>query len=94
MMLLSLLLRYETWMILGIALIILDVALGLDFFALSFGVGGLITGLGILTLGEAAIFQSWEGAVTTFGITSVLVLFPLRRWVLKSTRGSEDINHY
>lgn len=94
MMLLSLLLQYETWLILGIALIILDIALGLDFFALAFGVGGLITGLGIRVMDEAALFQHWEGAVTTFGITSVLVLFPLRRWVLKSTRDSEDINHY
>lgn len=93
-MLLALMLRYETWMILGIVLIVLDVALGLDFFALSFGVGGLITSVGILIFGQTAIFQSWEATVISFGISSVLVLFPLRRWVLKSTRGSEDINHY
>ena len=91
---LSLLMRYETWLILGLVLIVLDIALGLDFFALSFGIGGLVTGLGILIFAGADLFQTWERTVTTFGIASVLILFPLRRWVLKTTRETDDINHY
>jgi len=90
----SLLLRYETWLILGLALIALDVLLGLEFFALSFGVGALLTGLGILILGNTGVLETWEGTTSTFGIASVLVLFPLRRWVVKTTKGSDDINHY
>ena len=91
---LSLLLRYETWMILGLILIALDLAFGLEFFALSFGIGGLITGLGVLFLDDVGVFQTWKGTVTTFGIASVLVLFPLRRWALRTTNHTEDINHY
>ncbi len=91
---LSLLIRYETWMILGLTLIVLDLVFGLEFFALSFGIGGLMTGLGILILGDAAIFQTWESSVTTFGVLSVIILYPLRRWVLRTTKNTEDINHY
>ena len=91
---LSLLMRYETWLILGLVLIVLDIALGLDFFALSFGIGGLVTGLGILIFADADLFQTWESTVTTFGIASVVILFPLRRWVLKTTRETDDINNY
>lgn len=91
---LSLLLRYETWLIVGLALIVLDVLLGLEFFALSFGIGGLLTGLGILVFGTTGILENWQGAVTVFGIASVVVLFPIRRWVVKTTRDTQDINHY
>lgn len=91
---LSLLMRYETWLILGLVLIVLDIALGLEFFALSFGIGGLVTGLGMLIFADADLFKTWESAVTTFGIASVVILFPLRRWVLKTTKETDDINHY
>ena len=91
---LSLLMRYETWLILGLVLIVLDIALGLEFFALSFGIGGLVTGLGMLIFADAYLFKTWESTVTTFGIASVVILFPLRRWVLKTTKETDDINHY
>lgn len=91
---LSLLLRYETWLILGLLFIVLDIALGLDFFLLSFGIGALLTGLGILVIDDAEVFQSWQWTVSIFGIASVLVLYPLRRWILNTTKGKEDINHY
>jgi len=91
---LSLLMRYETWLILGLVLIVLDIALGLEFFALFFGIGGLVTGLGMLIFADADLFKTWESTVTTFGIASVVILFPLRRWVLKTTKETDDINHY
>ncbi|WOJ95129.1 hypothetical protein R0135_08130 [Congregibacter variabilis] len=93
-MVLSLLLRYETWMIIGLALIVVDVLFGLAFFSLSFGVGGLVTGLGILLLGNTGVLETWQGTVTVFGVASVLVLFPLRRWARKTTKGEDDINRY
>lgn len=94
---LDLLLRYETWMILGLALIALDMLLGLDFFVLAFGVGALLTGTLLFTQFAASlgIADSWQGMITAFGLLSVLVLLPLRYWLNKTQKeGGKDINDY
>lgn len=89
----SILLRYETWMIIGVTLVILDVVLGLAFFSLSFGLGAFIAGLVVLL--ELPYSDSWEGLVSIFGVSSVLVLLPLRQFARKNPDGStDDINKY
>ncbi|MFT7287823.1 MAG: hypothetical protein ACI87W_001938 [Halieaceae bacterium] len=96
-MIFELMLRYETWMILGFVLIVLDMLIGLDFFALAFGIGALITGVTLLAkdLVPIPISESWEGTLSYFGVLSVVVLIPLRRWVKRSRDESgEDINRY
>lgn len=94
MELLPLLTRFETWLIIGSALVVLDLLLGMEFFALAFGIGGLLTGFSLLVLGNEGALSSWQTVVTIFGVASVLVLFPLRRWIKKTTRDNEDINQY
>ncbi|GAB5414274.1 MAG: hypothetical protein Cons2KO_18770 [Congregibacter sp.] len=91
---LQLLTRFETWLIIGSALVVLDLLLGMEFFALAFGIGGLVTGFLLLLLGNEGMLSNWQTVVTVFGVASVLVLFPLRRWIKKTTRENEDINHY
>ena len=46
------LLEPDFWYIAGIGLIILDILIGLEFFALSFGIGALLTGVAIDMEGE------------------------------------------
>ena len=41
------LLRYEVWFILALALVAIDVFIGLDFILFSFGVGAGLTGASI-----------------------------------------------
>jgi membrane protein implicated in regulation of membrane protease activity len=93
----ELLLRYETWMILAFVLIAADMLLGLEFFALAFGVGALLTGITLLAkiAIPLGISDSWQGTLTYFSVLSVGVLIPLRLWLNKSkAKGGKDINDY
>ena len=95
---LELLLHYETWMILGLSLIAIDVLVGLDFVLLSFGVGALSAGISLLLKESLAIpyANSWEGILTFFAIFSLAVMLPLRHYARRSpgSVGDEDINKY
>lgn len=97
MLSIELLLRYETWLILAFVLIAADMLLGLEFFALAFGVGALITGITIYANFDSALglSDSWQGILSYFAVLSVAVLVPLRLWLNKSRdRGGKDINDY
>lgn len=88
-----LLLEPDFWYLLGIFLIIADIFVGLNFFALAFGVGAILTGGAI----DIALFPSWlvlwERAILVFAITSLGSLFALKRLVPQG-EGKDDINKY
>ena len=92
------LLRYEVWFILALALIAIDVFVGLDFILFSFGVGAGLTGASIFfeeTL-PLPYTADWESLLTFFAVMSLVILVPLRYFVRKTNSGrpEEDINHY
>jgi membrane protein implicated in regulation of membrane protease activity len=95
----SLIFRPEFWATIGILLMILDITVGLDFFALAFGCGGLLTAL-ILVLdapdGNSALFalDDWTDVALVFGLASLLSLFPLRYFLFRRYREQGDINKY
>jgi membrane protein implicated in regulation of membrane protease activity len=92
------LLRYEVWFILALALIAIDVFVGLDFILFSFGVGAGLTGASIFFEDTLPLpyTADWESLLTFFAIMSLVILVPLRYFVrkTKSSRQKEDINRY
>ena len=87
------LLNEDFWYIFGIGLIILDIAIGLEFFALAFGLGALLTGM-ILNFSIAEGWISyWEQTLLLFSVLTLISLFLLRRFVPKGRQG-RDINDY
>ena len=92
---LELITRYEFWLVLGFLLIAADMLIGLEFFALAFGIGALLMGVTLLVLGFGNVTLSWQWALTIFAVDSVIILVPLRRWLNKrKSEGGEDINDY
>ena len=89
----ALFLEPDFWYLLGISLIIADIFLGLNFFALAFGAGAILTGVAI----DIALFPSWlvlwERAILIFSITSLGSLFALKRLVPQGEE-KDDINKY
>jgi membrane protein implicated in regulation of membrane protease activity len=91
----DLLLRYEAWMIAGLTLVVLDLLLGLDFFALSAGLGALGTGAVLLTarMLPLPLADSWPAVLALFALLSLAVLIPLRHWLnRRRADGGVDIN--
>ena len=92
------LLRYEVWFIIALALVAIDVVIGLDFILLSFGVGAGLTGASIFFEETVPLpyTTDWESLLTFFAVTSLVILMPLRYVVRKTRRGEEgqDINRY
>lgn len=88
-----LLLDQDFWYILGIGLILLDILVGLDFFALAFGVGAILTGMLI----DFSVFPSWvsywERALLLFSFLSLFSLMAIKRLIPKGRR-EKDINDY
>ncbi|MEO0437197.1 MAG: hypothetical protein AAF098_09840 [Pseudomonadota bacterium] len=95
-MTLEFLTRYESWLILGLILIVADMVLGLEFFVLSFGVGALLVAAVLAALGSADVNASWQIALIVFAGASLAVLLPLRRYLnrKRSEGGGPDINDY
>lgn len=100
----TLLLSVEFWLVLGLFLIILDMMVGLAFFAISFGLGALLTS-GLLFLSKVLSVNipflfpsSWQQSVLLFGVASLLLLYPLRRWMYYGFKDKsdqpDDINKY
>ena len=92
------LLRYEVWFILGLALVAIDVFIGLDFILFSFGIGAGLTGASIFfeeTL-QLPYTADWESLLTFFAVMSLVILVPLRYVVRKARRDDQDqdINRY
>ena len=92
------LLRYEVWFIIALALVAIDVVIGLDFILFSFGVGAGLTGASIFFEETVPLpyTTDWELLLTFFAVTSLVILVPLRYVVRKTRRGEEgqDINRY
>ena len=90
----------QTWIIIGIILIILEVFDG-NLIALSFGVSSLILALLLWAdekylLGDFIIIESTRELLYAYGVISllsiVLIKFIFQPW--KSKRGEKDINIY
>jgi len=88
-----LLLEPDFWYIAGIGLIILDILIGLEFFALSFGVGALLTGAAIDMALLPVWLVFWERALLVFSSLSLVTLGILKKVVPKGD-GRKDINDY
>jgi len=90
----------QTWVIIGIILIILEVFDG-NLIAFSFGVSALILAILLWTdekyiLGDFIIIESTRELLYAYGVISllsiILIKFIFQPW--KSKRGEKDINIY
>lgn len=91
------LLEYEIWLIASLVLIALDVFLGLNFILLSFGLGAALTGASLFWEDSLPLPHTgdWESLLTFFGISSLIFLIPIRRFVATYGQNEdEDINKY
>ena len=87
------LLEPDFWYIAGIGLIILDILIGLEFFALSFGIGALLTGVASDRALLPVWLVFWERALLVFSSLSLVTLGILKKVIPKGD-GRKDINDY
>ena len=91
----------QTWIILGILLIIADIFLGYDFFVLPIGVSALIISL-ILYLqtgsfeemGDFILFNTWHDVAYWFSGLSVVSIILMRLLFKLRKKDRIDINEY
>ena len=91
----------QTWIILGILLIIADIFLGYDFFVLPVGVSALIISL-ILYLqtgsfeemGDFILFNTWHDVAYWFSGLSVVSIILMRLLFKFRKKDRIDINEY
>ena len=91
----------QTWIILGILLIIADIFLGYDFFVLPVGVSALIISL-ILYLqtcsfeemGDFILFNTWHDVAYWFSGLSVVSIILMRLLFKLRKKDRIDINEY
>jgi len=85
----ELLTRFEVWMIAGLTLLVLDLVLGLDFWALTAGVAAVLTGLVLLVAGPllGAGQEIWQLALALFCLLTISLLVPIRRWLNRRLAG-------
>lgn len=91
--------RYEVWIILGIALIGLDLLVGLNFFALALGTAALT--LAALVFVETEIWYAdvlllgnWRDAAIAYAVASVAEVYLIKRFFKRSVDDKPDINKY
>ncbi|MBP5856290.1 hypothetical protein KAJ83_04670 [Marivibrio halodurans] len=91
--------RYEVWIILGIALIALDLLVGLNFFALALGAAALT--LAVLVFAEteiwyeeALLLDDWHDMAIAYGVLSVAEVYLIKRFFKRSVDDKPDINKY
>ena len=89
----TLLLNYNFWYILGIILIACEILIGSPYFFLSFGLSGLVTGVFIHTNMVESITSSWYLTILFFSIVSVVFVFILQWW-FQGKKPEKDINDY
>ena len=84
------------WLIIGLALAILELANGTLIFFLPMGVSGIITGL-FLKLQEndvlSVLLDNWAATLTFWAVLSLILSLLLNFIVLKKD-ASKDINQY
>ena len=91
----------QTWIILGILLIIADIFLGYDFFVLPVGVSALIISL-ILYLqkdafeefGDFILFNTWHDVAYWFSGLSLVSIILMRLLFKLRKKDRIDINEY
>ena len=84
------------WLIIGLALAILELTIGTLIFFLPMGVSGIITGL-FLKLQEnnvlSVLLDNWAQTLTFWAVLS-LILSLLLNFIVLKTDASKDINQY
>ena len=91
----------QTWIILGILLIIADIFLGYDFFVLPVGVSALIISL-ILNMqtgsfeemGDFILFNTWHDVAYWFSGLSLVSIILMRLLFKLRKKDRIDINEY
>jgi membrane protein implicated in regulation of membrane protease activity len=95
----NIILSGEFWLVFGVSLIVVEIAVGLEFFVLSFGAGAITTGLALIMgmLGEPiedAFIGSPGSVLLFFAVTSLTFLVPIRAAIYFRSRDKPDINDY
>jgi membrane protein implicated in regulation of membrane protease activity len=81
------------WLILGLALIIIEMVFNLAYISISFGIGAIISGLLIkLDLIPTLLDSGVIDELLVVGIISVIALIALR--LLFNKKSDQDINQY
>ena len=91
----------QTWIILGILLIIADIFLGYDFFVLPVGVSALIISLILYLqigafeeLGDFILFNTWHDVAYWFSGLSLVSIILMRLLFKLRKKDRIDINEY
>lgn len=89
----------ETWLIIGVLLVILDIYVGLQFFVLAFGVasiliGALLFGQKANLFGEILLFSTWRDFGYWFAALSILSFGIVKLVFQRTTKDEKDINQY
>ena len=99
-MIYELLTNYIFWVSLGVALIIIEIFIGAEFYSLSIGLASTITGLIIssdgiynLLIKNLKFLNEWQLPLIIWAMISLLILIPLKMYMQKSNT-EEDINKY
>ena len=99
-MIYELLTNYIFWVSLGIALIIVEIFIGAEFYSLSIGLASILTGLITSSDGmynflikNLTFLNEWQLPLIIWAIISLLILIPLKMYMQKSNI-EDDINKY
>ena len=91
----------QTWIILGILLIIADIFLGYDFFVLPIGVSALIISFMLYMqkgkyeeLGDLILFNTWHDVAYWFSGLSLVSIILMRLLLKLRKKDRVDINEY
>ena len=99
-MIYELLTNYFFWVSLGVALIIVEIFIGAEFYSLSIGLASILTGLIISSDGmynflikNLTFLNEFQLPLIIWAIISLLILIPLKIYMQKSNI-EDDINKY
>ncbi len=89
--------QVETWIILGIVLVVLDIFLGFSMIVLPIGVAALLLGALLYSdsrqiFGESGLFPSWRAVLIWFACLSVVSIGLIK--TLFQRKQDTDINKY
>lgn len=99
-MIYELLTNYIFWISLGIALIIVEIFIGAEFYSLSIGLASILTGLFTSSDGmysflikNLTFLNEWQLPLIIWAVIALLILIPLKMYMQKSNK-EDDINKY
>lgn len=95
----SLIFIFQSWIILGIVLLVLELFDGSNIFFLplslsSFLVSGYIFASNKEVLSSSLVFDTWYGLLLLWAILGVVISFLLVRFRKKSSPSDDDVNEY